>query len=410
MVTMDADGLIAALQKAVDLHQAGRLDDAIRQYDMVLDADPENVEALNFSALAHFARGEAETAAERLARAVGTRPDYGEAQANHGLVLRALGRMDDAVAALAQATALLPNDVEAPFNLGNIHLAAGRPAEAATALRTAVGRAPGHAPAHAPAQANLARALLELGDWPDALAACEQCLASTPGHTGALAMAGVALAELGESRRLATLLDFDGLVGAHRPPPPFGMADIGAFNRALADHVQRDASLAYEPDDVTTRKGYQSADLMADPKGPLGAFKAIIESAVAVYREHHPIEAGHPYLGQRPARWTLNAWATILEREGHQAPHIHRSAWLSGVYYVQLPDNVRDAVTGNAGWIEFGRPPPYPAARAEAPMQFYRPEEGLMLLFPSYMYHRTIPFDAGQRRISIAFDVLPSLD
>jgi hypothetical protein len=34
-----------------------------------------------------------------------------------------------------------------------------------------------------------------------------------------------------------------------------------------------------------------------------------------------------------------------------------------------------------------------------------RPEEGLMLLFPSYMYHRTIPFAGDGTRISIAFDV-----
>jgi hypothetical protein len=37
----------------------------------------------------------------------------------------------------------------------------------------------------------------------------------------------------------------------------------------------------------------------------------------------------------------------------------------------------------------------------------FRPEEGLMMVFPSYFYHRTIPFEAVEQRISIAFDVLP---
>ncbi len=37
----------------------------------------------------------------------------------------------------------------------------------------------------------------------------------------------------------------------------------------------------------------------------------------------------------------------------------------------------------------------------------FRPEEGLMLLFPSYFYHRSVPFEAAERRISISFDVLP---
>ena len=30
-----------------------------------------------------------------------------------------------------------------------------------------------------------------------------------------------------------------------------------------------------------------------------------------------------------------------------------------------------------------------------------------MLLFPSYIYHRTVPFEGAETRISIAFDVVP---
>jgi hypothetical protein len=39
-------------------------------------------------------------------------------------------------------------------------------------------------------------------------------------------------------------------------------------------------------------------------------------------------------------------------------------------------------------------------------VRFYRPEEGLMFLFPSYFYHRTVPFESGRPRVSIAFDIL----
>ncbi len=45
--------------------------------------------------------------------------------------------------------------------------------------------------------------------------------------------------------------------------------------------------------------------------------------------------------------------------------------------------------------------------RAIAPeVRFYRPEEGLMFLFPSYFYHRTVPFESEQQRVSVAFDIL----
>ena len=61
---------------------------------------------------------------------------------------------------------------------------------------------------------------------------------------------------------------------------------------------------------------------------------------------------------------------------------------------------------GTAGWIEFGRPYWDFQIRAEPETRLIEPEEGLMLLFPSYMFHRTLPFAGAGERISIAFDVL----
>ena len=40
-------------------------------------------------------------------------------------------------------------------------------------------------------------------------------------------------------------------------------------------------------------------------------------------------------------------------------------------------------------------------------LRFVRPQEGLLLLFPSYFYHRVRPFRSDRPRISVAFDVVP---
>ena len=37
----------------------------------------------------------------------------------------------------------------------------------------------------------------------------------------------------------------------------------------------------------------------------------------------------------------------------------------------------------------------------------YQPRPGRLLLFPGYLYHCIVPFTSTQRRISIAFDVVP---
>ena len=36
----------------------------------------------------------------------------------------------------------------------------------------------------------------------------------------------------------------------------------------------------------------------------------------------------------------------------------------------------------------------------------FEPREGRMLMFPSFEFHRTIPFESSEQRISIAFDLL----
>jgi Putative 2OG-Fe(II) oxygenase len=87
------------------------------------------------------------------------------------------------------------------------------------------------------------------------------------------------------------------------------------------------------------------------------------------------------------------------------APHIHYDGYVSGVYYCQLPGIVARG-PGQAGWFELGRlPDRFGCAVVE--VRAIQPREGMMILFPSYFYHRTVPFEAAETRISIAFDAMP---
>jgi hypothetical protein len=38
-----------------------------------------------------------------------------------------------------------------------------------------------------------------------------------------------------------------------------------------------------------------------------------------------------------------------------------------------------------------------------------RPELGLLVLFPSYFWHGTLPFHSDQPRLTVAFDVVPDM-
>ena len=77
----------------------------------------------------------------------------------------------------------------------------------------------------------------------------------------------------------------------------------------------------------------------------------------------------------------------------------------SSALYITLPDVVQ-TTEGNEGHIQFGVPPvelnlPLKAKRV------VRPEVGTLAMFPSYMWHGTIPFDSEQPRMTIAYDLVP---
>jgi uncharacterized protein (TIGR02466 family) len=116
----------------------------------------------------------------------------------------------------------------------------------------------------------------------------------------------------------------------------------------------------------------------------------------------------HPFLTVLPRRWKLTSWAAVLDRQGSLDPHVHFDGYVSGVYYPQIPAGVSRGGEGSAGWFELGRPPPYYRCRRLPEIRTIEPREGRMILFPSYFYHRTVPFEGPEPRISIAFDTMPA--
>jgi hypothetical protein len=66
--------------------------------------------------------------------------------------------------------------------------------------------------------------------------------------------------------------------------------------------------------------------------------------------------------------------------------------WISSAYYVALPPSMSRAPAGEtAGCIQFGEPPA--ELRLDlGPRRVIRPRVGGLVLFPSYIWHGTVPF------------------
>lgn len=255
---------------------------------------------------------------------------------------------------------------------------------------------------------NLAQVLMRKGDHAAARELARAQLARRPGDTFALALAAIAATEQGDMAEARRLMDFRRFVRPALMSPPPGYDSLAAFNRALCDTVLARDDLKQNPADRTTRGGRQSGAILPAGSGPLAALQGLIAEAVKAYGAALPREPEHPFLAQRPGALKLHGWATVLDFGGHQQAHIHPSGWLSGVYYPRLPGITADDAGSHAGWLVFGEPSSGFHPKAVHETHSVAPEEGMLVLFPSYFHHRTEPFEGSPARISLAFDLIPA--
>jgi len=104
----------------------------------------------------------------------------------------------------------------------------------------------------------------------------------------------------------------------------------------------------------------------------------------------------------------INAWANLLRKGHYNSVHNHpESAW-SGVYYVDA--GTIDASNPLSGVLELLDPRPFVEMVTVPGSPFGRPvridaENGLMVLFPSWLYHHVHAYTGEGDRIAIAFNV-----
>lgn len=385
------------------LTSLGLFDEAIEQYRTAISLSPEFVSAYNNLATVLMELGRADEAVEALQTAAALAPDAASVHANLGTALKDAGRYAEALASHRRAVEIEPDAAEAHFNLANALMQHGQLPEAESAYRWAIALSPEYARIYP----MLGMALMAMDRHEEALTLCDEILGRVPGEGNALAFKVMVLQELGRRKEALYLGDYDALITESIIDCPPNYGDLAEFNAALVDHVLSHPTLVRSPLSNATVNGLHTGNLLIAPKGPFAEFETALWRAAEKYRENLPHDANHPFLVNPPKLTDLVVWSVVMEAAGHQVPHIHPTGWLSGVYYPELPNVIDDSGDACEGWLEFGMPPAKFGARQEQEARQFKPREGHLFIFPSYFYHRTIPYHTPERRISIAFDFLP---
>jgi len=241
-------------------------------------------------------------------------------------------------------------------------------------------------------------------DPQNALICINKFLEKNKTDTRAIAYKTIALRGLNKFNEAKELINFPKLVRKFYNQNLIN-EDIHEFNNLFRNSLLADPRRKTEENKSgwAIKGGTVIRELFDDKENPfISKFKIMLEKAIERYIRDLSINSNHPFLLSKVENFNIdNCWVNFLEPGDFQSNHIHNNGWLSGVYYLDEPKVEKDKE--NAGWIEFNRSVPHFGGEKE--IKLIKPEIGMFILFPSYVWHGTIPYTSDYTRGSISFDI-----
>ena len=412
----------------ITLQELGRLDEAESTYTQAIALKPD-------FATAHYNLGTTLKELERLdeaeanfTQAIALKPDYAEAYNNLGVTLKELGRLDESEASYTQAIALKPHFATAHNNLGTTLQELGKLDESEVSYTKAIVLKPAYAEAHY----NLGVVLQELSRLNEAEVSFTQAIALKPDYAEAHNSLLRCLYLLDKQSLFFDKLDYlinedtaNATIGSLtcRSALKYGVEKPNLFCREPLQYVSHvNMNTQYDFEEIFAEKarlilnvgrisnrkqsllvnGYQTSGNLFDIKNH---FTEQIQKAIRLEIEKYRInfkDSKEGLIKKWPTEYSLYGWLISMKSGGKLKPHIHSNGWLSGSLYINVPPKSK-AESGNLV-VSLGEGKDAADTRTNVE-QIINVVTGSLVLFPASLTHYTIPFDAEEERIVLAFDV-----
>ena len=425
--------------------------DAIVLLIKMIEIDPENEKRLATLALCYQHSKDFNAAIERYKKVLAINPDNVAAQTNLGLALKDQGKLDKAIEAFNKALAINPDNAEAYNNMGLTLKEQGKLEEAIASYNKALDIKPDYAGAHN----NIGNAFKEQGKLQSAIEAYNKALVIKPGYADAYNNMGIALKDQGkleeaieafrkdssiksQTHLLKCLYQLDkpagfydqldyllaqgvnnAVIGSYisRSQIKYGIKKTNPFcseplNYALhtnligrcaftdifikgATDVLNNGSVQNRSQNLLTN-GVQTMgnvfDQIADFSGEI---QNILISEVENYRMYFK-DSQEGFIRNWPTDYEIRGWLVSMKSGGKLAAHMHDNGWISGSVYVNVPPKVSKDSGNFVVCLD-----------DQQESKSIDVVTGSLCLFPSSLFHYTIPFEADENRIVLAFDVIP---
>lgn len=449
----------------IALDGQGKVSEAIESYRKALNLQP-NMPDLHFNlGIALSNVGRLDEAAASYRKAIGLQPRFFEAYGNLGTVLQRQGKLEEATASYRKGLSINPGDARGHFNLGTALRDQGKLDESIASYREAIRLFPNYADAHS----NLGETLRDQGNMDLAVKSYQDALAINPNHPNAnynmaefLYLAkkyGEAIPYFERSQlddwqersmyclykaecfeEFKAKLDSIIAAGPHTAPflatlsthyslnfgteDPYNFCKNGldfVYQHAIPELAEANSALLQqllhdiESAEIAERvqgmlhNGKQSAgNLFKRPEASFRKLAELVKQEFINYRNKFS-GADCALIQSFPEELEFtSSWYVKMRQGGHLDSHIHEIGWISGAVYLAMPTKKQHP---DEGCFEYGtHGDNYPQKHNNFPVGKVTPNVGDIVLFPSSLFHRTIPFSSDEERICIAFDLKPAGD
>ena len=252
--------------------------------------------------------------------------------------------------------------------------------------------------------AALCQVNLALGRADQAAIIAEGLWRGQPENQYAIALLATAWRIMGDDR-YRRLFDYDALVSRSMIDTPDGWPSLDSYLADLREALKPLHSFRGHMAGQSARHGSQTQQDLTRSADPV--IRAFFQAIDYPIRRHiRSLGQGGDVLRRRIAKaYDFNGiWSIKLQPIGFHVDHIHTRGWLSSACHIELPAAVEQEPEG---WLKFGQPG-IPTSPTLPPEFHVKPVPGQLVLFPSYMWHGTVPFSGDEERLSIAFDVVPA--
>ncbi len=189
---------------------------------------------------------------------------------------------------------------------------------------------------------------------------------------------------------------------------PSGWSSLEHYMNDLEMELDEEHHFKSHPFFLSVRHGSQIPSITSSSRKAMKSFASAVKEPMKAYISGLSDSGGFIQNRSTGAAKLISAWSVKLFSDGFHVNHVHQEGWLSSACHVRLAgsDNT-NTEDKKAGWLKLGEPGPV-CSPVLLPDKYVEPKRGHMIIFPSYMWHGTVPFQGIIDRLTVAADFQPA--